>query len=264
MADLTKKPASAVQELKMPVDLSGKRIIITGAATGIGRSTALRVSAAGAKIAAFDVNDDDAALTMSDIHESGGDARYWHVDVRDETAVAGAVAAAESWLGGVDVLIHVAGVLQGAGVDLFELPEATWDTVLDINLRGSFTISKYVSGVMKKQGAGVIILTASGAGVMGGSSSFAYGSSKGGVHGLALVMEANLTKYGIRVNDVLPGAVDTPLKVANVEDMHEACGRAGNLEEKISALVSPDEISKVYAFLASDEANMVKGSVRTR
>jgi NAD(P)-dependent dehydrogenase (short-subunit alcohol dehydrogenase family) len=66
------------------------------------------------------------------------------------------------------------------------------------------------------------------------------------------------------VNDVLPGAVATPLKVANVEDMHDAGGKAGNLEEKIDALVSPDDISKVYAFLASDEASMVKGSIATR
>ena len=117
---------------------------------------------------------------------------------------------------------------------------------------------------MKKYGSGVIILTASGAGVTGGSSSLAYGSSKGGVHGLSLVMESHLEKYNIRVNDVMPGSVDTPLKVAKVQDMHEAGGKKGSLEEKISALVSPDDISKVYAFLASDDASMIRGSVRTR
>lgn len=248
----------------MPADLTGKRIIVTGAATGIGRSTALRVSANGAKVAAFDVNDADGAATVSDVNEAGGDARYWHVDVRDEAAVAGAVAAAETWLGGIDVLIHIAGVLQGAAVELDEFPEEMWDAVLDVNLRGSFTISKYVSAVMKKQHSGVIILTASGAGVFGGSSSYAYGSSKGGVHGLALVMEARLAEHGIRVNDVLPGAVATPLKVTQVEIMHEVEGSVGSLEDKIDALVSPDDISKVYAFLASDDASMVKGSVRTQ
>ena len=248
----------------MPADLTGKRIIVTGTATGIGRSTMLRVSVNGAKVAAFDVNDAAGSATVGDANEAGGNARFWHVDVRDETAVSGAVAAAETWLGGIDVLIHVAGVLQGAGVALDEFPEEMWDTVLDINLRGSFTISKYVSGVMKKQRSGVIILTASGAGVTGGSSSFAYGSSKGGVHGLALVMEANLAQHGIRVNDVLPGSVATPLKVLNVKQMHEAGGGKGSLKEKIDALVSPDDISKVYAFLASDEASMVKGSIRTQ
>ena len=248
----------------MPADLSGKRIVITGAATGIGRSTTLRISTNGAKVAAFDVNDTDGAATVRDVNESGGDARYWHVDVRDATAVAGAVAAAEAWLGGIDVLIHVAGILQGGAVELDKFPEDVWDTVLDVNLSGSFTICKYVTKVMKKQNKGVIILTASGAGVTGGSSSFAYGSSKGGVHGLSLVMESHLEKYNIRVNDVLPGSVATPLTVGNLEEMHEMGGKVGNLEEKINALVSPDGIAKVYAFLASDEASMVKGSVRTR
>ncbi|MEK9675373.1 MAG: SDR family NAD(P)-dependent oxidoreductase, partial [Chloroflexota bacterium] len=88
-------------------DLNGKRIIVTGAATGIGRSTAMRVAAQGAKVAAFDVNDAEGSATIADINESGGDARYWHVDVRDDAAVSGAVAAAENWLGGgIDVLIH--------------------------------------------------------------------------------------------------------------------------------------------------------------
>ena len=77
-------------------------------------------------------------------------------------------------------------------------------------------------------------------------------------------MDRQLSQYGIRINDVLPGAVATPLKVTQVEDMHEVEGRKGSLEEKIDALVSPDDISKVYAFLASDEADMVKGSVRTQ
>ncbi len=248
----------------MSVDLSGKRVIVTGAATGIGRATAMRVSAYGAKVAAFDVNDGDGTHTVTEMNESGGDARYWRVDVRDEAAVAGGVSAAENWMGGIDVLLHFAGVLQGAAVELDDFPEETWDQVLDINLKGSYLISKHVSAVMKKQGSGVIILTSSGAGVKGGSSSFAYGSSKGGVHGLAMVMEGSLSRYGIRVNDVAPGAVETPLKVGQIKQSMERSGDKSAHDRAMSSLVSPDGVAKIYAFLASDEADYVRGTVFTK
>ncbi len=248
----------------MSADLSGKRIVVTGGATGIGRSTARLVSKCGARLAVFDVNDEEGTATVSEINEAGGEARYWHVDIADGAAVGGGVAAAENWLGRIDVLIHFAGILDGASIELDEFPEDTWDRVLDINLRGSFLIAKHVGAVMKKQRAGTIILTASGAGVLGGSSSFAYGSSKGGVHGLAMVMDAQLFKYGIRVNDVLPGAVDTPLKVAQVKTMHDHSGDEKSYEAAIERLVSPDDVARIYAFVASDDANLLKGSVRTQ
>jgi NAD(P)-dependent dehydrogenase (short-subunit alcohol dehydrogenase family) len=247
----------------MPVDLTGKRIIVTGGATGIGRATALRASAYGARVALFDVNDDDGAATVNDINESGGDARYWHVDVADSAAVSGGVSAAESWLGGIDVLIHLAGVLQGASVDLDEFPDETWDRVLDINLRGSFLMAKHVATIMKKQRRGTIILTSSGAGVLGGSSSFAYGSSKGGVHGLALVMQGSLEKYGIRVNDILPGSVNTPLKVGQLKRTYELTGNQAQYENAMGQLASPDDVSKILVFMASDDADVLRGSVRT-
>jgi NAD(P)-dependent dehydrogenase (short-subunit alcohol dehydrogenase family) len=260
------KPQTDLHKLEeeMPPDLKGKRIIVTGAATGIGRATALRVSAYGARVAAFDVNDPEGISTVNDINEAAGDARYWHVDVVDDAQVSGGVSAAAQWLGGVDVLLHFAGVLQGANVELDEFPEATWDSVVDINLKGSFLIAKHVAGVMKKQKRGVIILTASGAGVTGGSSSYAYGSSKGGVHGLALVMQGYLGKHGIRVNDVAPGAVDTPLKVGQVKHTYSVTGDKEAYEKAMASLVSPDGVAKVYAWLASDEAEYVRGTVFTR
>lgn len=248
----------------MAPDLKGKRIIVTGAATGIGRATALRVSAYGARVAAFDVNDSEGIVTVNDINETGGDARYWHVDVVDAAQVSGGVSAAAQWLGGIDVLLHFAGVLKGANVELDEFPEETWDRVVDINMKGSFLIARHVSGVMKQQKKGVMVLTASGAGVVGGSSSYAYGSSKGGVHGLALVMQGYLGKYGIRVNDVAPGAVDTPLKVAQVKHTYSVTGDKETYERTMASLVWPDGVAKVYAWLASDEADYVRGTVFTK
>jgi NAD(P)-dependent dehydrogenase (short-subunit alcohol dehydrogenase family) len=247
----------------MPVDLKGKRFIVTGGATGIGRATAIRTAVYGARVAVFDVNDAAANETITDITESGGNARYWHVDVTDGAAVQSAVDAAVQWMDGVDVLVHLAGVLQGASVELDDFPEETWDMVVDINLRGSFLVTKNVVRHMKAKQNGTIILASSGAGVLGGSSSFAYGSSKGGVHGLTLVMQSALEKYGIRVNDILPGSVQTPLKVAQVQKTYELTGDKETYDRTMKSLVSPDAISKVIAFMASDEASVLRGSVRT-
>ncbi len=247
----------------MDINLTGKRIIVTGGATGIGGASALRVASDGAKVALFDVNDEEATETVDTINSSGGEARFWHVDVQKENVVAIAVSEAEIWLGGIDVLLHFAGVLKGASVELDEFPEETWDTVLDINLRGTFLMAKYVVTLMKKQQSGVIILAASGAGVRGGSSSYAYGASKGGVHGLTMVMQSTLQKHGIRVNDIAPGSVKSPLKIAQVSRMAEATGDTTHLDQRIEGLNEPEDVANIVAFMASDQAKLLRGTVFT-
>jgi len=245
--------------------LEGKRIIVTGAATGIGRATARAVAARGARVAAFDVNDTDAAAVVHAINQGAGSARYWHVDVSVEDEVQTAVTSATDWLGGgPDVLLHLAGILHGAWVDIADLPELTWDRVLDINLKGSFLVSKHVAARMQRNGAGVIVLTSSGAGVTGGSSSYAYGSSKGGVHGLAMVLRGHLVDKGVRVNDVCPGNVESPLKMEVIEEMYRQTGDRAAYEADIAGLVAPEGIANVMAWLASDEAAYVTGTIFTR
>ena len=244
-------------------DLKNKKIIITGSATGIGKSVTARLCAFGAKVAALDINKEKGSETVFNAIEYGGDITFFEIDVKNEISVKKNIQEATGWLRGIDVLIHIAGILEGADTEINNFPEDIWNKVIDVNLRGSFLVTKYVSKIMIKQNSGVIILTSSGAGVHGGSSSYAYGSSKGGVHGLSLVLEQNLSKYNIRVNDVLPGSVKTPLKVKNVKDTHKNNDKL-SVDQRIEELVSPDEISKVYAFLASDEASMVKGSIRTK
>ena len=244
-------------------DLKNKKIIITGSATGIGKSVTARLCAFGAKVAALDINKEKGSETVFNAIEYGGDIKFFEIDVKNEISVKKNIQEAACWLGGIDVLIHIAGILEGADTEINNFPEDIWNKVIDVNLRGSFLVTKYVSKIMIKQNSGVIILTSSGAGVHGGSSSYAYGSAKGGVHGLSLVLEQNLSKYNIRVNDVLPGSVKTPLKVKNVKDTHKNNDKL-SVDQRIEELVSPDEISKVYAFLASDEASMIKGSIRTK
>ena len=135
----------------MPADLTGKRCIVTGGATGIGRATAIRISELGAQVAIFDNNNEDGNNTAIEINDSGGNARFWSVDVRDEANVAGTVVAAKAWLEDIDVLLHFAGVLLGASIPLDRFEEKTWDTVLDINLRGTYLMAKYVAIEMLKK-----------------------------------------------------------------------------------------------------------------
>ena len=244
--------------------LEGKRILITGAATGIGRATTIRVASEGAAVAALDLNDERAASTLKTVADAGGRARYWHVDVTREQEVRHAVDGAAEWLGGgIDVLLHLAGILKGAHVDVTQLSEEIWDSVIDVNLKGSFLVVKHVATHMMRQGRGVIVLTSSGAGVLGGSSSFAYGSSKGGTHGLAMVLDQHLSGHGIRVNDILPGSLNTPLKVAATEESYRNTGDKEAYDRTIGGMSSPDGVAAVLAFLASDDASYVRGSIRT-
>lgn len=247
------------------MSLTGKRILVTGAASGIGRATVLKVAALGARVAAFDVNDAEAGRVVAEVTGAGGDCRSWHVDVVNEDAVRAAVDEASAWFGGPpDVLLHLAGILKGARVDLAEFPEATWDDVIDVNMKGSFLVSKHVAPRMQQAGAGVIVLTASGAGVTGGSSSYAYGSSKGGVHGLAMVLRANLAPHGVRVYDVCPGQVVTPMKVSVIEETLRLTGDVAAYEAEMASLVRPEGIANVMAWLASDDAADVTGTIFTR
>lgn len=244
--------------------LEQKRILVTGSSTGIGRSTAIRVASEGALVAMFDINDKDALTTLSMIEDFGACARHWHVDVTDEVQLSVAVDEAAAWLGGgIDVLFHLAGILKGAHLDITKMDDNVWDPVIDVNLKGSYLVAKHVARHMKEQRSGVIVITSSGAGVLGGSSSYAYGASKGGTHGLAMTLQSHLSKFGVRVNDVLPGTLDTPLKVAAVEESLRNTGDREAYERAMGQLFSPDGVAAVMAFLASDDASYVRGSITT-
>lgn len=250
----------------MPFDFSGKRFIVTGGATGIGRASAVKVASLGADVAIFDNSTEDGSNTADTIIANGGKARFWSVDVRDEANVSGSVIAAKAWMGDIDVLLHFAGVLEGASLPLEDFSEEIWDMVIDINLRGTFLMAKYVvAEMLKKPGPerGVIVVAASGAGVKGGSSSYAYGSSKGGVHGFTMVMQQYLGEQGIRVNDIAPGSVATPLKIAQVRHSHAVNKSSENVDDLIEQLTSPEDVAEIVAFMASDEAKLLKGTVFT-
>lgn len=255
------------------IPLKGKRIIVTGGASGIGRAVALAVARYGATVAVFDRDARGGEVVTEQMRSGGAEARFWSVDISDDRAVDSAVETSTAWMGGLDVLLHVAGIIQGTMADIDDLTSDIWNRVIDVNLSGSFFVARAAARVMKKAGHGVIVLTSSGAGVTGGSASIAYAPSKGGVHGLTMALAMHLGKYGIRVNDVCPGKVDTAMVTAGREEVRRYTGRSpappqpdggGSPFLYEGNLSSPDGVAEIYAFLASDAADYVRGSIFTR
>jgi NAD(P)-dependent dehydrogenase (short-subunit alcohol dehydrogenase family) len=243
--------------------LQDKIVIITGAASGIGRATVDVCLEEGARLVLADLD----ASGLSALEGHGGPSRPAMVVPTDVTKLAAcqslADAAVRRW-GRIDAVINCAGILQGGFVSVEDLDEETFRRVITVNLTGSFLMSKAVVPAMKRVGRGVIVLIASGAGVRGGSSSVAYGSSKGAVHGLSMVLEPQLAPHGIRVNDVCPGSLDTPLKRQNVADGARVHGESPEVALAKADLGDPHGVARVLAFLASDDADFVRGSVFTR
>jgi NAD(P)-dependent dehydrogenase (short-subunit alcohol dehydrogenase family) len=243
--------------------LDGKGILITGGATGIGRATALRCAQEGAAVCIGDVNRDEGMETVDRVRSAGGTAHFLEADVSRDEDVAWLAAFAERGMGRIDTLITAAGVFRGTLVPVTGLEATVWDSVLDVNLKGTFLAVKHSVPAMMRAGKGVALPIASVGGVTGGSSSVAYGASKGGVHGLAMTLQSQLEPYGIRVNDVCPGNIDTPLMEGALRDMASA-GEGDVVGERRARLASPDGVARVLAFLASDDADYVRGTVFTR
>jgi 3-oxoacyl-[acyl-carrier protein] reductase len=245
-------------------EFEGKVVIVTGAAGGIGRATALRFAGAGARIAAWDVSDRGAQELIDEIRTAGGDALFRAVDVTDAEAVeAAANEVVEQW-GGVDVLINNAGILRDAQLirkkgdgPYTPLPEELWDSVIDVNLKGVFLVTRAVVPFLIARGRGVILSAASVVGLYGNFGQTSYVASKAGVIGMTRTWARELGKYNIRVNAVAPGFIATdmvkgmPQEVLDTMVKHTPIGRMGAAED----------VANAYFWLASDEASFIHGTV---
>lgn len=242
------------------MDLQNKIILITGGASGIGRATVELCLSRGATVIAADLNE----AAGKELEASCG-ARFIPVNVADEASVKAMYAQIAAEYGRLDVLLHCAGVLLGAYVPLDEFSLEAFRKVLDINTTGSFQTAKYSVPLLRQSGRGVIVLVSSGA-ATGGSSSFAYGTSKGGVHSLGIVLANALAAEKIRVNVVAPGNIDTGMKRSVIAADVERKGRPAEFVKAVadSNLGEPEGVARVLAWLASDEADYVRGLVTTR
>jgi len=238
--------------------LAGKTALVTGAASGIGAACARRFAEEGAAVAGIDLR----APTAGDWLEAAARAPRHHfglADVRDDGAVGRAVAEARAALGRVDVLLNAAGVAGGGPVHL--LDPAEWDRVVDVNLKGSYLVSRHVIPGMLEAGGGSVIHVASVEGLEGFEGGSAYNASKGGVVLLTRNMAIDYGRKGIRVNAICPGFIETPLfgGVFEQPGMERIRARIAAAHQ-LGRFGQPVEVANLALFLASDEASFVTGA----
>ncbi len=244
-------------------DIRGKTILITGAAQGIGEATARLCAERGAKVLLADVKQEKGEAAAASIRQNGGDATFYPVDVRYADAVQALFARVQADVNQLDVLICAAGVLQGQFLQPEEFPLETFELVMDVNVKGTFLCTKAATPLLAAS-KGVMILIASGAGVTGGSSSIAYGTSKGGVNGMGMTLAGHLAPRGIRVNVVCPGGIATEMKLGVIQTQAERQGEDFDRLVAASELGDPIGVARLLAFLASSEADYVRQRMFTR
>jgi len=238
--------------------LKGKTAIVTGAASGIGRASAMLFAAEGAAVLALD-RAAEVEATAAAIRAAGGRAVALIKDSSAEADVAGAVATALEEFGSLDVCYANAGI-SGGLVPFFEETVDHWMEVLKINLIGTFLLAKYAAREMVKQKRGSIICTASVAGLRSGAGGVPYSASKAGVISLVQTVAYQLTGTGVRINAICPGLIETGM----TRPMFERARERGT-ERKIGQLNPlqrsgvPQEIAQTALFLASDAASYVNG-----
>lgn len=244
--------------------LANKEALVTGGATGIGRATAELFGSEGARVHIVDYNEEQGKAAVAKIEAAGGRACFYKTDVRLEESVAAALGQVKEATPHIDVAVFAAGVLKGAFKTIEELSMEDWDATLETNLKGTFLSAKYTTPLLAAAGESVLLIIASGAGVRGGSSSYAYAASKAGQYGLHYKLEGELSPRGVRLHVICPGGIATPLKLANVAEGAEKDGRDPEEAQRNAGLGDPMGVARVLTFLASEEGSYVRGTVFTR
>jgi meso-butanediol dehydrogenase / (S,S)-butanediol dehydrogenase / diacetyl reductase len=241
--------------------LAGKRALVTGAGSGIGRATALRLAADGAAVAAVDVRDDAAERVATEVTDHGGTAVAFVGDVSSEPSVAEAVAGAERALGGLDTVAACAGITAAGATH--EITLDAWQTLLGVNLTGMFLTLKHTIPHLVAAGGGSIVTVGSTASLVAAGRTSAYDASKGGVLQLTRAVAVEYVDHGIRANCVCPGFVATGL-AANSRQItslgtEAATPPAGRIRIPMERAADPDELAAVIAFLCSGDASFMTG-----
>jgi NAD(P)-dependent dehydrogenase (short-subunit alcohol dehydrogenase family) len=241
----------------MDYGLRGKAVLVTGAASGIGRATAELCASMGARVLASDLDPERGAQTAAELSAGGGEVRFVPADITDGQAVAGLVAATVAAYGRLDCAANCAGVGGGHALT-HQYPEAEWDRIVATDLRGTWLAMRSEIEVMLAQGSGAVVNVASTLGLRGSPMASAYSAGKHGVIGLTRTAAIEYAAAGIRVNAVCPGAIDTPM-------MDETFARFPGFRESLLGFVpmgrmgDPAEVAAAIAWLGSDGASFITG-----
>jgi NAD(P)-dependent dehydrogenase (short-subunit alcohol dehydrogenase family) len=235
---------------------SGKVALVTGAASGIGRATAVRFAQDGASVIVADMDDRGGEETVALIRETGAQAMFIHCDVSQEADAKALVDAALETYGRLDYAVNNAGILQPFQ-PLTELSTEWFDRSIAVNLRGVFLGMKYQIPAILKSGGGAIVNTSSAAGLVGMAGLTAYSASKHGVGGLTKSAALEYAKAGVRINAVNPGGVKTPMAAHAAEGVQMPANMPD--PHPIGHSAEPEEIANAITWLCSDEASFVVG-----
>lgn len=245
--------------------LQGRRALVTGAASGIGRAIAEAFAREGAKVAVHARSAERAAETVAAITDRGGEAFAVAADLSRGEEIRAMSAAALAPLGGIDIVVSNAGIADCAGVA--EMPESLWDDIMSVNLKAPFLLSKFTLPAMLDAGrGGVFIFNASTNGKTADARWSAYNSSKHGLIGFMRCLAAEVGGSGIRANALCPGWIDTKMADDLMAKLAATVGREprGYYDETMranmmGALLPPDAVADMALFLASDEGRFVTG-----
>jgi NAD(P)-dependent dehydrogenase (short-subunit alcohol dehydrogenase family) len=240
--------------------LTGKRALITGAASGIGRATALLFAREGAAVVVVDVDEVGGQAVAQAIRDEGGRAMFVRCDVTQAEDCQRAVQRAVDEFGGLDILFNNAGIIRRATV--IGTTEEEWDRVMAVNVKSIFLLSKCAIPVMAQAGGGAIVNTSSGWGLVGGRNAVSYCASKGAVVNMTRAMALDHGAQNIRVNCICPGDTDTPMLRNEARQLGESdeVFLADAADRPLQRIGRPEDIARAVLYLVSDDASFVTGT----
>ena len=241
--------------------------LVTGGARGIGESISRLLAQHGHTLVInYFQSEERAARLVVELQDQGHQAVAIQCDVGKRADRLRLVDEAMGHFGRIDLLVCSAGVLMGAYDGIADLEEEAWDATIDTNLKGTYLCTKFAAPWLRRAQRSVLLLIASGAGVRGASSSFAYAASKAGIHGMQYNFERDLGASGTRVHVICPGGIATPLKLLNIAQGATARGEDSDaaVANARQSLGDPAGVARILTFLASDDADYVRGTIFTR